>query len=139
MKPIEDKPGIFNLLLRASIVLIYISLLIVPVVIYIVPKWVARLTAKYFLLIFILIPIHWNICKSGSILHKVLEKLGEDYTDMTTNNIISERYLRWFYEPFMKFFNLPWNSDNFERVISIHSGINIVVLWVACFFYLKRN
>ena len=139
MKPIGDKPGILNLLLRTTLVLGYIALLLVPLVLFMVPKWMARLTAKYFLLIFILIPIHWKICGSGSILRRVLEKLGEDYNDVTTTSVFSERYLRWFYEPFMKFFNQPWNSDNFDRVVSIHSGINIVILWVACFIYLKRN
>lgn len=139
MKPINDKPGIINLLLRTTLILSYVALLSIPLILFMVPKWIARLTAKYFLLIFILIPIHWKVCKSGTILRKLLERLGEDYTDITTNSIISERYLRWFYEPFMNFFKLSWNSENFERVVSIHSGINIVILWVVCFIYLKRN
>jgi len=139
MKSIENKPGILNLLTRTVLILGYIALLLIPIIMFMVPKWMARYTAKYFLLIFILIPIHWKLCRSGSALRILLEKLGEDYTEVTTNSVFSERYLKWFYEPFMKFFNLPWNSDNFDRVVSIHSGINIVILWVVCFIYLKRN
>lgn len=139
MKSIENKPGILNLLTRTVLILGYIALLLIPIIMFMVPKWMARYTAKYFLLIFILIPIHWKICRSGSALRIVLEKLGEDYTEVTTNSVFSERYLKWFYEPFMNFFKLSWNSDNFDRVVSIHSGINIVILWVVCFIYLKRN
>lgn len=139
MKSIENKPGILNLLTRTVLILGYIALLLIPIIMFMVPKWMARYTAKYFLLIFILIPIHWKLCRSGSALRILLEKLGEDYTEVTTNSVFSERYLKWFYEPFMNFFNLSWNSDNFDRVVSIHSGINIVILWVVCFIYLKRN
>ena len=139
MKSIENKPGILNLLTRTVLILGYIALLLIPIIMFMVPKWMARYTAKYFLLIFILIPIHWKLCRSGSALRIVLEKLGEDYTEVTTNSVFSERYLKWFYEPFMNFFKLSWNSDNFDRVVSIHSGINIVILWVVCFIYLKRN
>lgn len=139
MKSIENKPGILNLLTRTLLILGYIALLLIPIIMFMVPKWMARYTAKYFLLIFILIPIHWKLCRSGSALRIVLEKLGEDYTEVTTNSVFSERYLKWFYEPFMNFFKLSWNSDNFDRVVSIHSGINIVILWVVCFIYLKRN
>jgi hypothetical protein len=139
MKSIENKPGILNLLTRTLLILGYIVLLLIPIIMFMVPKWMARYTAKYFLLIFILIPIHWKLCRSGSALRIVLEKLGEDYTEVTTNSVFSERYLKWFYEPFMNFFKLSWNSDNFDRVVSIHFGINIVILWVVCFIYLKRN
>lgn len=139
MKSIENKPGILNLLTRTLLILGYIALLLIPIIMFMVPKWMARYTAKYFLLIFILIPIHWKLCRSGSALRIVLEKLSEDYTEVTTNSVFSERYLKWFYEPFMNFFKLSWNSDNFDRVVSIHSGINIVILWVVCFIYLKRN
>ena len=139
MKSIENKPGILNLLTRTVLILGYIALLLIPIIMLMVPKWMARYTAKYFLLIFILIPIHWKLCRSGSALRILLEKLGEDYTEVTTTSVFSERYLKWFYEPFMNFFNLSWNSDNFDRVVSIHSGINIVILWVVCFIYLKRN
>ncbi len=57
MKPITDKPGIINLLLRTTLILSYVALLSIPLILFMVPKWIARLTAKYFLLIFILIPI----------------------------------------------------------------------------------
>ena len=139
MKPIEQKPNILLLLLKALITLGYIIFLITPFILLMIPKYISKQIAKYILLIFILLPIHWKICKSRGLLTRILEYLGEDYTEITTSSAFSEKYLKWFYEPFMKFFKVPWNTESFERVISVHIGINIVITWIVCFFYLKRN
>ena len=139
MKPIEQRPNILLLLLKALITLSYIVFLITPFILLMIPKYVTKEIAKYILLIFILLPIHWKICKSRGLLTRILELLGEDYTEITTSSAFSEKYLKWFYDPIMKFFKVPWNTESFDRVVSIHIGINIVITWIVCFIYLKRN
>jgi hypothetical protein len=139
MKPIEKKPSVLILILKLLLAFTYIIFLLMPFILFMIPKYLSREIAKYVLLVFILIPIHWKICSSRGILTRILEKLGENYSSITTKNAFSETYLKWFYEPFLKFFKIPWNSTEFDRVITIHIGINIVITWVMCFIYLKRN
>ena len=139
MKPLDKKPSIVLLLLKTILAFTYIIFLILPLILFMIPKYVSSELAKYVLLVFTLIPIHWKICSSRGLLTRILEILGEDYSSITTANAFSETYLKWFYEPFMKFFKIPWNSTEFDRIVSIHIGINIVITWVMCFIYLKRN
>ena len=117
-------------ILDKLIVLIHLVVIFFPLTLFVMkfPRWLY----KYFILIPVLIIIHWkfldNQC-SLTILQRIIKnKKNNDRTGF------SERHLKWFYNFFLNLFNLPWNENNLVVAINIHWLVNFLIIWYFTFF-----
>jgi hypothetical protein len=110
------------------IVILHLFLIFSPNLLFIVsfPKWIY----KFLLLIPILVVTHWRLFENQCILTIFQKKLGAVEKDGSFSN----KYLRWFYEPIMKFFNLEWNNENLDVIIDMHWLVNFLIIWYFTFF-----
>ena len=113
---------------------IHVILLLIPIVIYSVPPKKAKPYIKWILLIAALIPIHWAFLENSCIFTIWSKKAG-DYQEAETTSEFSETNLRWLYEPIMRLFNWPWNSEGLNKMVNLHWIINILLIWICCFYY----
>ncbi len=89
---------------------------------------------KWILLFYICIPIHWIFLNNGCISTEINVLLG-DFKDTNTEARFSEKYLKWFYQPLLNSVNLSWNNENLNNIVTLHTYINIILIWIYCFFY----
>lgn len=110
---------------------IHIAILFVPVFIFLLPR---RIINKYFkrylkgiLLFYILIPLHWPFFNDACLFTKISMDLG-DYSEAKTTSQFSEENMMWLYEPVMRFFGWKFNSNGMNKVVTLHSIINILLV-----------
>lgn len=111
-----------------SLIILHLFLIFSPISLFFInyPIWIY----KYFLLIPILIITHWKLLANQCLLTIFQKDLG--FIDENAN--FSNTYLRWFYEPIMKLFQMNWNDDNLDIVIDLHWLINFFIIWYFTFF-----
>lgn len=114
--------------------ILHILLLFVPIAVFLVNQKHLSIFKKYILLVIVLIPLHWVFLDGQCALTLVNKKMG-NYTDSETNSQFSERYLKWIYLPIMKSIGWTWNSDNLNKMVSLHWIVNILLVWYNTFFF----
>ncbi len=85
--------------------MIHLFLFAIPFLIYWLPKSMMKPMAKYILLVFILIPLHWVFLENRCSFTIATQKLG-NMKHAETNSAFSEKYLKWLYFPIMRVFGL---------------------------------
>ena len=113
----------------------HILLLLAPIAIYIIPTIYTRPFAKWILLIAALIPLHWVFFDNSCIFTLLSQKMG-DYQNAETNSEFSETNLKWLYKPIMRLFGWEWNNDGLNKMVTLHWIINIILIWIFCFYFL---
>lgn len=114
--------------------LLHLFVLIFPILIFIRNIPFVNRNIKWILLFYICIPIHWIFLNNGCISTEINVLLG-DFENTKTEARFSEKYLRWFYQPILNSVNLSWNNTNLNNIVTLHTYINIILIWVYCFFY----
>ena len=118
----------------------FISLFL-PVIIYFLPVLFIKRYAflfKYYLLIMMLIPIHWVFLDNRCLFTVVSRKTGALQNTETTSQF-SEVYLKWLYKPIMTLFGWEWNSKGLDKMVNLHMGINFILIWYFIFFYARKQ
>ncbi len=118
----------------------FISLFL-PVIIYFLPVLFIKRYAflfKYYLLIMMLIPIHWVFLDNRCLFTMVSRKTGALQNTETTSQF-SEVYLKWLYKPIMTLFGWEWNSKGLDKMVNLHMGINFILIWYFIFFYARKQ
>lgn len=111
----------------------HIAILFVPVLLFLLPR---RLINKYFkkylkwiLLFYILIPLHWPFFDDACLFTKISMDLG-DYSQAKTTSQFSEENMMWLYGPIMRLFKWNFDSNGMNKVVTLHSIINIVLVLI---------
>ena len=90
---------------------------------------------KWFLLGYMMTPLHWVYFDNQCLSTVIGKKLG-DFKDTQTTSSFSETYLRWLYEPIMNIIGWEWNNKGLDKMITTHWIINITLIWYYCFYKL---
>ena len=114
--------------------LLHILFLFIPIVIFLVNQKYISNYKKYILLIIALVPLHWVFLDDHCVLTLLSKKMG-NYNNSETTSQFSERYLKWIYLPIMKSLGWTWNSDDLEKMVSLHWILNILLVWYNTFFF----
>ena len=121
--------------------IIHFISLFLPVIIYFLPVLFIKRYAflfKYYLLIMMLIPIHWVFLDNRCLFTVVSRKTGALQNTETTPQF-SEVYLKWLYKPIMTLFGWEWNSKGLDKMVNLHMGINFILIWYFIFFYARKQ
>lgn len=119
----------FTDILVSAIHFIHFLLVIFPFIIYFFPKKYFKGNFKYIFLIFILIPLHWEIFDGC-----LLTNLTNYIEGATCKKIFSEEELGIFYRPITKFLGLKW-PDDIKKTVSLHWMLIFISLWYYAYFY----
>ena len=111
---------------------IHLIFLAYPLIIYILPSFL-MIGFKYIFLLHILTPLHWIFLEDQCILTK-LSKNKKLEENKKTTSIFSEQYLWWLYDPMCKILKYKKNNLSYAKVINIHLGINLSLMWYYTFF-----
>ena len=114
--------------------LVHILILFIPIAIFLVNQKKLSIFKKYILLIIVLIPLHWVFLDNHCAITLLSKKMG-NYKNSETTSQFSERYLKWIYLPIMKSLGWTWNSDDLEKMVSLHWIFNIILVWYNTFFF----
>ena len=114
--------------------LLHILFLFIPIVIFLVNQKYISNYKKYILLIIALVPLHWVFLDDHCVLTLLSKKMG-NYNNSETTSQFSERYLKWLYLPIMKTLGWNWNSNDLEKMVSLHWILNILLVWYNTFFF----
>ena len=123
---------IFDLLNLIHVLLVFspISLLFVnPIYI---NKWF-----KYYVLIMLLVPLHWIFFDNKCIFTEISKYFGNYSNTETENSQFTENYLKWLYNPIMKMINLDWNEKNINKASNFHWILNFLIIWYYIFYIFK--
>ena len=113
--------------------IIHLFIIFFPILIFLFKKEYKN-ESKFFLLIAMLIPMHWVFFDNNCISTVISKKLG-DFRETTTNSAFSEVYLKWLYKPIMNIICLEWNDDGINKMIHLHWIINYLLIWYYTFYY----
>ena len=117
-------------ILDKLIILIHLIVIFFPITLFFIkfPRWLY----KYFILIPVLIVIHWNFLDNQCSL-TILQRFIKNKKKVDRTGF-SERYLKWFYKFFLNLFNASWNENNLLIAINIHWLVNFFIIWFFTFF-----
>ena len=110
-------------------------ILLVPILIYMVPKKFIEPYAKFILLGATLIPLHWTYFENHCVFTKMSKEMGDLQNTKTTSGF-SEANLKWLYEPIMRLFGWKWDIRGLDKIVTLHWIVNIILIWYFCFYYL---
>jgi hypothetical protein len=117
------------LLITRFIDILHIMLVFLPFwLLFLSKKYFDRKTLMKFLAIYIAIPLHWYLLDNQCIVTYFTKKMG-GHNDTKTKSSFSEKYLRWYYEPFIRFFGHTWNDKSISYAAHITAIINISIVW----------
>lgn len=112
--------------------ILHISILFIPLILFSLPN---KIINKYFkkylkiiLLFYILVPLHWPFFNDACIFTRISINLG-DYTDAQTTSQFSEENMMWLYKPIMNLFGWQLNNTDMNKITTLHSLINILLIW----------
>jgi hypothetical protein len=115
---------------------IHFFVLIIPFLIYLVPfnKNINRFY-KHLILLLLLTPLHWKLCGNKCFLTYLTQQTG-DLQNTKTTSPFTEKYMRWLYEPIMKYvFHWEWNSTNIEKMVNVNWILIFIAIWYYIFYY----
>ena len=81
-----------------------------------------------------MIPLRRVFLDNHCVLTLLSKKMG-NYNNSETTSQFSERYLKWLYLPIMKSLKLTWNSNDLEKMVSLHWIFNIILVLYNVFFF----
>jgi hypothetical protein len=113
--------------------LIHLVFIFIPVIIYFLPVKYLRSIFKYILLIFILIPLHWEFLDNNCGL-TLLTNYFDNLNNVETNSRFSEKYMKWLYKPIMNLLGWEWNNKGISKMVNLHFAVNFLLLWYYLFF-----
>ena len=93
---------------------------------------------KWIFLIYLFVPLHWVFFENKCILTDISKKLGY-YTETQTDSGFSETHMKWLYKPIMDLFGWEWNDKGLDKMVTLHSIFNILLIWYFTFYKLKNN
>lgn len=127
--------NINNLYLHMKILnWIHLIIVIFPFFIFIIPPKFMKRIVEWILLFYILTPVHWIFFDNKCVLTMLTQILGS-LEETEEGAEFSNIYLRWLYEPILNIFGLEWNIHNIGIAAVSHAFINILLIWIYCFFY----
>ena len=90
---------------------------------------------QYIFLIQMLTPLHWIFLDNKCILSNLSNNnLKKKKKNKLTNCHFSEKYLWWLYDPMCKLLKYEKNDLSYSKVINIHLGCNLIIMWYYTFF-----
>lgn len=122
-------------MLKQIVNFFHLLLLFIPIGIFFIPTIYTKNIGKWVLLITALIPLHWVFFDDSCVFTLVSQKMG-DYQNAQTNSEFSETNLKWLYQPIMRLFGWKWNNDGLNKMVTLHWIINIILIWIFCFYFL---
>jgi len=118
--------------------ILHMILLFIPIAIYFIHEKYVNSWFKYYVLIALLTPLHWEFLNDECIFTVITKQIG-DFKNTQTTSSFSEKYLKWLYKPLMDhIFNLKWNNEGLSKMIYIHWIVNFILLWYYIFFIMKK-
>ena len=120
--------------------LIHLLLLLIPFVMFLfnpTNSILGRIIKKYdkfILLVIVLVPLHWVFIDDQCFLTALTKNTG-DFKESETTSPFSEKYLQWLYKPIMDTFKWEWNSKGLDKMLTLHSIFNILLVWYYVFYF----
>ena len=120
-------------------ILDFIHLIIIfnPILLIILPKSLIKKNIKWFLILNIIIPLHWYIFDNRCVLTELGKYFG-GYKHSKNNAGFTETNLKWLYKPIMKVFGWNWNSLGIDKMSTLHWLINIFIIWYMALYVYKK-
>lgn len=112
---------------------IHASFLLIPFVIFFLDKQRFHPYVKWLFLIIVLTPLHWVFFKNRCVF-TIMSKWFGDYEKGETTSEFSEYNMKWIYLPIMKKIGWQWNSQDLDKMVTLHWIINIIIVWYYVFF-----
>jgi len=112
---------------------IHASFLLIPFVIFFLDKQRFHPYVKWLFLIIVLTPLHWVFFKNRCVF-TIMSKWFGDYEQGETTSEFSEYNMKWIYLPIMKAIGWQWNSEDLDKMVTLHWIINIIIVWYYVFF-----
>ena len=107
----------------------------IPILIYMTPVTLIKPYIHWLLLIMIMTPLHWVFIDNQCILTMISKYFG-DYKHTETDSGFTEENCQWLYKPIMRLFGWKWNNDGLNKMATLHWIINIILIWIYCFYFL---
>ena len=111
---------------------LHMLLVFFPFIIFLLPRKWFKVSFKYIMIIYLIVPLHWIFFKNTCILTNMTKTYGNNMNNPNENNF-SKKYLKWLYKPFMDLVGWKWNSD-IDLAINLHWIIIFICLWYYAFF-----
>lgn len=125
----------FNTFLKSGLNIIHIFIGLIPILIYLVPKWLVKPYIHWILLIMVMTPLHWVFFDNKCIITQISSYLGDyDNIELDTDAPFTESNFKWLYNPIMEFFGWEWNSKQLDKMLTLHWIINILLVWFYAFY-----
>ena len=112
---------------------IHASFLLIPFVIFFLDKQRFHPYVKWLFLIIVLTPLHWVFFKNRCVF-TIMSKWFGDYEQGETTSEFSEYNMKWIYLPIMKKIGWQWNSEDLDKMVTLHWIMNIIIVWYYVFF-----
>ena len=81
-----------------------------------------------------LTPLHWIFLDNKCILSNLSNNLKKKKKNKLTSCHFSDQYLWWLYDPMCKLLKYEKNDLSYSKVINIHLGCNLIIMWYYTFF-----
>ena len=107
-------------------------IILLPIIMFFIPKIKNH---HLFLLFIALLPHHWIFFNEQCLLTIISQYIGGVPKDVETTSGFSETYLYWFYEPLIYLFGWEPDSTGYDKIITLHWIINIILAWIYSFYY----
>ena len=120
-------------MITQAVNMFHFSLMFVPFGIYAVPKRDIQVLMPWILLGNILVPLHWVFFDNMCLITKLSLYLG-DYKDQESKSQFSDNHLMWLYNPLIRLCNWENDEKKMNKVATVHSFFNIVLVWHYCFY-----
>ena len=111
--------------------LLHLFIAYIPILIYFVPQSYVKSSIKYLFLLLIFVPVQWVILDGDCFLTTATKEVGglEDKT-------FTEEYFSWLYLPIMKVLGMKNNEKNWKKMLYLHYGVDVILVWYYIFFVL---
>ena len=110
---------------------LHLAILFVPIILFLLPRRIINKYIKKYLIIillfYILVPLHWPFFDNACLFTKLSMDLG-DYSQAKTTSQFSEENMMWLYGPIMRLFKWKFDSNGMNKVVTLHSIINILLV-----------
>lgn len=111
---------------------LHLIFLLYPICILLLPNYLL-FGYQYIFLMHMFTPLHWIFLDNQCILTKV-SKNKKLEINKKTNSYFSEQYLWWLYDPLCNLLNYEKNNLSYAKIVNIHLGINLLIMWHYTFF-----
>ena len=124
-----------NTILKKGLNIIHVFIGLIPILIYLVPKYIVKPYIHWILLLMIIIPLHWVFFDNKCIITQLNAYLGDyDDIELDTDSAFVESNFKWLYNPIIEFFGWEWNSKQLDKMLTLHWLINILLVWNSAYY-----